>query len=45
MNCGICYKPMRKDVKIDDVLTCHTCRMIWVNAYKKIYNSAVDNLY
>jgi hypothetical protein len=43
MNCGVCYKPMRKDIKIDGVPTCYTCKMIWIKAYKKVYDYAIEN--
>lgn len=43
MNCGICYRVMKKDIKIDDISICYTCRMIWVKAYKKVYAYAINN--
>ena len=36
MNCGVCNKPMRKDIKIDDVRTCYVCRKIWLDNFKKM---------
>ena len=43
MNCDICYKSMRKDVKIDEIRVCCLCRMVWIKAYKKVYNYAIQN--
>jgi hypothetical protein len=35
MNCGVCNKRVLKDIKIDDVRTCYTCRMIFINGLKQ----------
>lgn len=35
MNCGVCNRRVIKDIKIDDVRTCHICRKIWVNGLKQ----------
>lgn len=34
---------MRKDVKIDDVQTCHECRKIWIKAFNKMRNYAIKH--
>ena len=43
MECGICNKCMKKDIKIDDIRTCYQCRMIFVKAYNKIHRYAVKH--
>ena len=43
MNCGVCNKTMRKEVKIDDISTCHICRKIWVENYKKMHKYAMEH--
>jgi hypothetical protein len=43
MNCGVCNRVMRKDVKIDDVQTCHVCRKIWIENFKKMRKYAIEN--
>ncbi len=41
MNCGVCNRVMRKDIKIDDVPTCHVCKKIWVDNFNKYHNMNV----
>lgn len=42
MNCGVCNRRVIKDIKIDDVRTCHICRKIWVNGLKQSRNVNYD---
>jgi len=43
MECGICNKCMKKDIKIDEIRTCYECRMIFVNGFKKIHKYAIKH--
>ena len=41
MNCGICNKKVRKDVKIEDIQMCHKCKNVWLHNFNKIHNMKV----
>ena len=43
MNCGVCNKPMRKDIKIDEVRTCFRCRMVWIKGFIKMREFAIKH--
>jgi hypothetical protein len=43
MNCGVCNKVMRKDVKIDDIRTCYVCRKIWIDNFNKMKRYAIKH--
>ena len=43
MNCGVCNKPMRKNIMIDEVPTCNVCRKIWINGFNKRREYAINH--
>jgi hypothetical protein len=43
MNCEICEKVMKKDIKIEEVKTCYKCRMIWLKALIKCRKFALKH--
>jgi len=43
MNCGVCNKVMRKNVKIDDIPTCSECAKIWIKGFYKMREYAIKN--
>jgi hypothetical protein len=43
MQCGICNRTMKKDIKIDDIRTCYDCRMVFIKGFKKMHKYANKN--
>ena len=43
MQCGVCNKKVLKDIKIDDIQTCYTCRKIWIDAFHKMRKYAIKH--
>ena len=38
MNCGVCNRKVRKEIKIDDVLLCYKCKHAKLNELMTFFN-------